>query len=62
MIIGPTKGQAPIAIKTVPAQVGDLEALAAHGLDRIPEERLYCTNRDRHVRFRPPNVANRRPA
>jgi hypothetical protein len=53
-IVSPTKGQTPVAVKTVPAQVGDLEKLAAHGLHRVPEERLYFTNLDRHVR--PPNL------
>ncbi len=54
-IVIPTEGQAPVAIKTVPAQVGDLEKFAAHGLHWVPEERLYFANPDGHVRCRPPN-------
>src|SRR5438128_8178379 len=55
-IVSPMQGQAPVAVKTVPAQVGDLEKFAAHGLHWVPEERLYFTNLDRHVRYRPPNT------
>ena len=40
-IVSPTEGQAPVAVKTVPAQVGGLEKLAAHELHWVPEERLY---------------------
>jgi len=54
-IVSPTEGQASVAVKTVPAQVGDLEKFTAHGLHWVPEERLYFTNLDRHVRCRPPN-------
>ena len=50
-IVSPTEGQAPVAVKTVPAQVGDLERFAAHGLYWVPEERLYFTNLDRHLRL-----------
>jgi DNA-binding XRE family transcriptional regulator len=39
-IVSPPEGQAAVAIKTVPAQVGDLEKLAAHGLHRVPRRRL----------------------
>src|SRR5436309_2129119 len=49
-IAKPTEGQAPITVKTVPAQVGDLERFAAYRLHGVPEERLYFTNLDRHVR------------
>src|SRR4030095_15011925 len=55
-IVSPTERQAPVTLDTVPAQVGDLEKFAAHGLDWVPEERRYFTNFDRHVGCRPPNV------
>ena len=55
-IVSPMEGQAPVAVKTVPAQVGNLEKFAAHGFDWVPEERLYFTNLDRHVRCRAPNT------
>ena len=55
-IVSPMQGQAPVAVKTVPAQVGDLEKFAAHGLHWVPEERLYFPNLDRHVRCRAPNT------
>jgi len=48
-IIGPMEGEPPVAVKTVPAQVGDLESFAAHRLHWVPEERLYFTNLDRHI-------------
>ena len=51
-VADPAEGQAPVAVKPVSAQVGDLELFAAHGLHRVPEERLYFTNLDRHVRCR----------
>ena len=54
-IVSPTEGQAPVAVQTVPAQVGDLERFAAHGLHWVPEERLYFTNLDKHDRCRPLN-------
>src|SRR3989304_7261009 len=54
-IVKPTEGQSPVAVKTVPAQVGDLERFAAHGLHWVSEERLYFTNLNGHVRCRPPN-------
>ena len=54
-IVKPMEGEAPVAVKTVPAQVGDLEKFAAHGLHWVPEERLYFTNLDTHVCCRPPN-------
>jgi hypothetical protein len=59
-IAHPTKGQAAmalwagpwtIAIKTVPTQRNFLRGLTGHGLDGIPEERLYLTNFDCHVRL-----------
>jgi hypothetical protein len=55
-IVSPTEGQAPVAIETVPAQVGDLEKFAAHGLHWVSKERLYFTNLDRHVRRHPHTV------
>src|SRR5438477_7181920 len=55
-IVSPMQGQAPVTVKTVPAQVGDFEKFAAHGFDWVPEERLYFTNLDRHVRCRAPNT------
>ncbi len=39
-IVNPTEGQAPVTIKAVPAQVGDLEKFTAHGLHWVPDERL----------------------
>src|SRR5712692_5621448 len=50
-VVSPTECQAPVAVETVPAQLGDLEKFAAHGLHWIPEERFYFTNLDRHVRY-----------
>jgi hypothetical protein len=55
-IVNPAEGQAPVAIKTVPTQVGNLEKFTAHGLHGVPEERLYFTNLDRHVRCLLPNM------
>src|SRR5258708_5806531 len=55
-IVSPTERQAPVAVKTVPAQVRDLERFAAHGLHGVPEESLYLTHLDRHVQCRPPNM------
>src|SRR5258705_3205518 len=60
-IVKPTEGQAPVAVKTVPAQVGDLERFAAHGLHRVPKERLDLTNLDGHDECRPHALARRRP-
>src|SRR5712671_6524029 len=48
-IVKPAESQAPVAVKTMPAQIGDLESLAAHGLHRIPEERLDLANLDTHA-------------
>jgi hypothetical protein len=48
-IVRPTEGQTPVAINTVPAQVGDLKMFATHGLHWVPEERLYFTNLDTHA-------------
>lgn len=50
-VVSPTECQAPVAVETVPAQLGDLERFPAHGLHWIPEERFYFTNLDRHVRY-----------
>src|SRR5512143_4245651 len=58
-IVSPTEGQAPVAVKTVPTPVGDLEKFTTHGFHWVPEERLYFTNLDRHVQCRPPNAALR---
>src|SRR6187402_2808312 len=41
-----TEGQAPVAVQTVPAQIGNRERFAAHGLHRIPEERLDLADLD----------------
>ena len=49
-VVNPTEGQTPVTFETVPAQLGDLEEFAAHGLHWIPEERLYFTNLDRQDR------------
>src|SRR6267142_2113057 len=48
-IVESAESQAPVAVKPMPAQVGDFESLAAHGLHRILEERLDFTNLDTHV-------------
>jgi len=55
-IVNPTKGHTPVAIKTVPTKLGCPESLAAHGLHRVPEERLDLTNLDSHVLSRPPAI------
>src|SRR5437667_3604364 len=60
-IVSPMEGQAPVAVKTVPAQVGDFEKFAAHGLHWVAEERLYFTNLDRHVRCRSAQYLVARP-
>src|SRR6185369_8284504 len=52
-IADPTEGETPVAVQTVPAQVGSLERFAAHGLHRVPEERLDLADLDGHVRCRP---------
>src|SRR5688572_1015796 len=48
-IVNPTEGQAPVAVETVPAQIGDFERFATHGLHGVPEERLDFTNLDHAV-------------
>ena len=48
-IASATEGQAPVTVKALPAHIGHLEGFAAHGLDRVPEERLHFTNLDTHV-------------
>jgi hypothetical protein len=55
-IVNPTKCQAPIAINTVPTKLGCLESLAAHGLHRVPEERLDRTNLRSHVHAVRPTI------
>jgi hypothetical protein len=50
IIIHPPKCQAPVTLEAVPAQVGDLESLAAHGLHGIPEDRLYLSDFYQHAR------------
>jgi hypothetical protein len=45
-VVNPKQGQAAVAVQTVPPQIGDLEGLAAHGLHRVPEQRLYFTDLD----------------
>jgi len=47
--ISPTEGQAAVAVKTVPAEVGDIEKFASHGLHWVPEQRFYLTDLDRHI-------------
>ena len=41
----------------MPAQVGDIESFAHHGLYRVPKEFRYFADLDGHVRSRLPNVA-----
>ena len=48
-IVQPTKCQAPVAFKTVPAKLGFLERFTAHGLHQVVEERLYFANLTCHV-------------
>ena len=52
-VINPPECQAPVAIEAVPAQIGDLESFAAHGLHGIPEDRLYVSDFHRHARSEP---------
>src|SRR5688500_18334671 len=49
-VIHPPERQAPVTIEAVPAHVRGLESLAAHGLYRIPEDRLDMSDFDRHAR------------
>ena len=61
-VINPPERQASVAIEAVPAKVGDLPLFAAHGLHGIPEQRLYMSDCDRHVRsnsFTQAGVINR---
>jgi hypothetical protein len=51
-IVNAIEGQAAVAVQTVPAQVGGLERLAAHGLHRVPEERRDFTDLDGHAGYR----------
>src|SRR5262245_28493815 len=53
--VNPTEGQAAVAVETVPAQVGDVEKLAPHGLHGVAEQCFYFTDPGRHTRPRPPN-------
>src|SRR5882724_1883970 len=55
-IVQPAESEAPVAVKPMPAQVGDLESLAAHRLHRIPEERLDLTNLDTLAWWHLPNA------
>src|SRR5436190_3581722 len=48
-VISATEGEAPVALKPVPAQIGDVEAFPAHGFHRVAEERRYFTDLDSHV-------------
>ncbi|HVQ14549.1 MAG TPA: hypothetical protein VMS40_13200 [Vicinamibacterales bacterium] len=48
-IVSPTESQAPVAIKAVPAEIGDLQRFAAHGLYGVPEERLNFTDLGSHL-------------
>src|SRR2546428_3966381 len=45
----PPECQASVTLEAVPAQVGFLESFAAHGLHRIPEDRLYLSDFYRHI-------------
>jgi hypothetical protein len=47
-VVSPTEGQPPVAVNTVPAQVGHIETFAAHGLHWVPEQRLEFTYLDTH--------------
>jgi len=44
----PPDGQAPIAVDAVPPQAGRLQALAAHRLHRIAEDRLDVPDLNGH--------------
>jgi hypothetical protein len=52
-IVSLTEGQAPVAVKTVPAQIHDLAKLAAHGLHWVPEECLRPSRIEKSVCLSP---------
>src|SRR5579864_1966437 len=41
--------QASVTLEAVPAQVGSLQSFAAHGLHRIPEDRLHVSDFCEHA-------------
>jgi len=43
------QGQAPVAIEAVPAQIGGVEAFAAHRFHGIPEDRFHLSDFHAHV-------------
>src|SRR5229473_5334801 len=43
-VIHPPECQASVTLEAVPAQLGDLESFAAHGLHGIPEDRLHMSD------------------
>ena len=49
--VNSTEGQAPVALDPVPAQIGDIQSFAHHGLHRVPKESLHLTDLDGHWRF-----------
>ena len=55
-IVSSPEGQAAVSFETVPAQIGDIEKFAPHGLHWVPKQRLYFTDLDTHIRSRPPNI------
>jgi hypothetical protein len=49
-VINPPECQASVTIEAVPAQLGDIETFAAHGLHGIPEDRLHMSDFYEHAR------------
>ena len=50
-IVNPPECQASVTIQAVPAQMGDIDPCAAHGLHGIPEDRFHMSDFDEHDRF-----------
>jgi hypothetical protein len=50
IIIDPPECQASVTIDAVPAQIGDLEWFAAHGLHGISEDRFHTSDFYEHAR------------
>src|SRR5438128_533393 len=47
-VINPPECQASVTIEAVPAQIGDLQSFAAHGLHGIAEDGLYLSDFHAH--------------
>src|SRR5688572_17974731 len=48
-VVEPPERETPVAVEAVPAQCGGLESFAAHGLHRIPVDRLDVSNLNGHA-------------